>query len=177
MYKGWIRSSLKFQETIGFIYQGKEQIRERMFKFTNCEVTEKQLNKMKLLWDKFKGSIEWELKEKINEIYGVKEGEVLASIIGYNHYFFNKFHDIYKVSRLKTWKEYNGLYVTNREKFVCDNIKCIKDHIDKNLVLCDNLGGIISKKEKQHSYNIKDIDNYIECLNKIKKQLIELNKK
>lgn len=175
MYKGWIKCSENFQRMAGFNYEGKQKRHGLKWKYFGCEVTDSQLQGMKENWEKLKNAeIEWDLNKKVDSAYGVKEGEVLLDLIGYNHYFFSKYTNITRYSKLKEWKTHNGLYYSSDGKYVSEGFIADRTHIRDDCSVFNTLSVHMSKDTKQCAFDVNKIDLYIEDLQNIKQKLISL---
>lgn len=176
MYTGWVKCSENFQKMAGFTYKGKQKRHGNKFKYYGCEITDIQLQGMKHNWEKFKKvDIEWDLEKAVECIYGVKDGDVLLNLLGYNHYFFSKYTNIKHLSKLKEWKTYNGLYYSSEGKYVSEIYYADRTHIRDNCTIYNTHGGYITEDTKSHEFDVEKIDMYIENLKEIKNKLIQLN--
>lgn len=176
MYLGWIKCSENFQKMAGFTYKGKHKRHGLKYKFFGCEVTEQQLQGMKDNWEKFKDAeVEWDLKMKVTSAHGVNDGDVLLNLIGLNRYFFSKYTNITRYSKLKEWKTHNGLYYISNGKYVSEGTIADRTHIEDDCTIYDTLTDHIGKDIKTHSYDVNKIDLFIESLHDIKRKLVILN--
>jgi hypothetical protein len=173
VYKGWIKSSLAFQKTIGFSYQGKHHRRNKYYKFFNVEVTDDQYLEMKSKWKHFKEDIQWDLRKKVDEAFGIKEGDLTASILNGKRYFFNRYSNLNYTSKLREWTKNNGLYVYNREKYIYEGYIALKAHIAQDGSTCSEHEQYIEKLTRRCDFDESDIDTYIDDLLIIKNKLKE----
>jgi len=174
MYKGTIQCSATFAKMVGFKYTKSKKGKGRLIKYFECEVTQDQLDLMRKQWKRWTVDIEWELRKPVEEVYGIKNGDVRASLLNFDRYFFNKWEDLEHKSVLKTWEEYNGLYVTNREKYLHECYVGSKTHIRDDGTTYMTSKGYLGESETRNSYDEARLEEYLEILNGIKGKITTL---
>ncbi|GLI82589.1 hypothetical protein ANABIO32_02760 [Rossellomorea marisflavi] len=176
MYIGWIMCSSNFQKMSGFAYKGKHKRHDNKIKYFDCSVTDKQLKGMKQNWERFKSiDIEWDLKKKVESAHGVKEGDVLVSLLHFDNYFFKKYNNIFRYSKLKEWKTYNGLQYFSDGKYVSEGYIADKTHIRDDCSIYGTTTSQITRNTMEHDFTQSKIDEYITILQEVKEKLSSLH--
>lgn len=176
MYNGWIKCSEKFQRMSGFKYKEKQQCNNGDFKYLNVRVIDIQYKGMVDNWEKFKSSsIEWDLKKKVNEVNGLSEGEVVLKLLNHDNYFFYRYDNLKHFSKLKEWKEYNGIYDISLGKYIEEGYLSTVSHIKKDGSTYETHTKWIENDVKSHGYDLHKLHKYMKELNGIRDMLFKLN--